>query len=188
MPTRFMARTELSFHQYVKLLGYICLDVWDIPGDIVEIGVWKGKSLTFMSRLVGSTAKVIGIDPCELPGQPEELAYFQQILFPQCPIVQRYSQEAIEDTLQLSRTFKLLHIDGGHRRENVWADFLLFERFVTPGGYIVFDDYGDYQYSPEVGPAVNRLRDAGLFNEYEILGQLPAYEASYVLRKRDTTI
>ncbi len=186
MPVRFMARTELSFHPYVKLLGFICLLLRDTPGDVVEIGVWKGKSLAFMDRLTGSTSKIIGIDPCELPGQSQELAYFRQQLFPKCAIIQRYSQDAIEDTLQLSPAFKLLHIDGGHKREHVWADFLLYERFIVPGGYVVFDDYADHQYSPEVGPAVDRLRQRNLFAGYEVIGQPPSYENSFVLRKLPT--
>ena len=45
-----MERTELSFHPYVKLLGYLCLEIDRLPGDIVEIGVWKGKSLAFVRR------------------------------------------------------------------------------------------------------------------------------------------
>ena len=43
-----MERSELSFHEQVKLLGYLCLDLFHRPGDILEIGVWKGKSLSFM--------------------------------------------------------------------------------------------------------------------------------------------
>lgn len=183
MPVRFMERRELSFHSYVKLLGFLCLLLRDVPGGIVEIGVWKGKSLTFMSRLAGNGAQLVGIDPCELPGQPQELAYFHQRLFSNCAIIPRYSQDAIEDALHIVPAFKLLHIDGGHLREHVWADFLLYERFVVPGGYIVFDDYGDRQYSPQVGPAVDRLRSRGLFSGYEIIGQPPGYEASFVLRK-----
>jgi hypothetical protein len=183
MPERFMERTELSFHPFVKLLGFVCLDLKDTPGDVLEIGVWKGKSLTLMRRLTPSPAKVIGIDPCELPGQDEEIDYFWRDVFPDCRIVKRYSEEALPDTLKLSHAFKLLHIDGGYTRKHIWTDFLFYERFVVPGGYIVFDDYADHEYSPEVGPAVDALREAGLFEGYRIIGQPPGYELSYVLQK-----
>nr|WED69136.1 hypothetical protein PJ912_03015 [Pectobacterium colocasium] len=38
-----MPRKEISFHEQVKLLGYLCWLVSDLPGDIIEIGVWKGR-------------------------------------------------------------------------------------------------------------------------------------------------
>lgn len=183
MPIKHMARTELSFHSHIKLLGYLALAVGPVEGDIVEIGVWKGMSLAFMQRLCSGSARLIGIDPFELPGQAQEASFFWKVLFPDCALIQGYSQNAIEKALQVSTRFKLLHIDGGHTSENVWSDFLLYERFVVPGGYIVFDDYGDVAHSPEVGPAVDRLRTMGLFKDYVILGQLRDFENSYVLRK-----
>jgi cephalosporin hydroxylase len=186
IPRQYMERTELSFHPYVKLLGYLCLEIDQLPGDVVEIGVWKGKSLAFMRALTSLPAKVIGVDPCALPGQPEELDYFHQQLFPTCSLIKKKSELAIQDVTNLSRSFKLLHIDGGHEAENVFMDFLIYEHFVVPGGYIVFDDYGDHAYSPAVGPAVDDLRQKGLFKHYEMLGQLPGYENSFVLKKHET--
>jgi cephalosporin hydroxylase len=184
LPRKYMQRSELSFHPYVKLLGYLCLDVDKLPGDIVEIGVWKGKSLAFMQALNSSPAKVIGVDPCALPGQKEELEYFQRQLFPTCNIITKESELAIQEVTNLSQNFKILHIDGGHTTENVFMDFLIYERFVVPDGYVVFDDYSDHVYSPEVGPAVDDLRQKNLFKNYEIIGQLHNYESSFVLRKR----
>ena len=73
-----MDREELSFHSDVKLLGHLCLQLEGVPGAIVEIGVWKGKSLAFMERLSKDT-KIIGIDPCEIEGQTEELNFFTNI-------------------------------------------------------------------------------------------------------------
>jgi len=171
-----MQRTELSFHPYVKLLGYLCLETSELPGDVVEIGVWKGKSLTFMRSLTSTPAKVIGVDPCALPGQSEELDYFHQQLFPSCNLIKKPSELAIQDVTNLSQSFKILHIDGGHAAENVFMDFLIYEHFVVPGGYVVFDDYGDHAYSPDVGPAVDDLREKGCFGNYEILGQ-PKWQA-----------
>lgn len=183
MPTKFMARTELSFHHFVKLLGFLALDVESLSGDILEIGVWKGKSLTFLQRLSSVNSKLVGVDPFELAGQVQEVSYFYRILFPRCALIQAYSHNAVAAVVSISQRFKLFHIDGGHLREHVWNDFLLYERFVVPGGYIVFDDYGDVEFSPQVGPAVDEIRNAGLFRDYETIGQLPGYENSYVLRK-----
>jgi hypothetical protein len=105
MNVKYMDRPELSFHPYVKLLGFLCLEV------------------------------------------------------------------------------KLLHIDGGHSSENVWMDFLIYERFVLSGGYIVFDDYVDPDYSPAVGRTVDKMRRLGVFKNYYEVGQVLGYESSFVLHK-----
>jgi hypothetical protein len=128
MPVKYMERIELSFHPYVKLLGYLCLDVQALSGDVVEIGVWKGKSLAFMKRFASEDTKFIGIDPFELRGQEQEMAYFHQTLLPSAQLIKGYSQFAIATALGFSKHFKILHIDGGHMRAHVWSDFLLYER------------------------------------------------------------
>ena len=58
-----MARRELSFHDHVRLRGYLCLLLEGIPGDLVEIGVWKGKSLVLMNEISNRQRWVIGLDP-----------------------------------------------------------------------------------------------------------------------------
>lgn len=184
MPTKYMNRNELSFHPFGKLLGFLCIGLGQLIGDVVEIGVWKGKSLAFMQRLIQAPTKVIGIDPCELEGQKSELHYFHLTIFPESTLLISYSQLAIEKVLQISKQFKLLHIDGGHASENIWMDFLMYERFVVPGGYIVFDDYTDSEYCPEVGPTIDRMRNMGIFKNYHNLGSIPNYENCYLLLKK----
>lgn len=178
---QYMTRTELSFHPYVKLLGFLALDTKQLDGALVEIGVWKGKSLALLSRASGG-GKVVGIDPCELAGQHQDLAYFHEKIFPECHLIKAYSHFAVEQVQKVAPQFRLLHIDGGHSAAQVWTDFLLYERFVVEGGYIVFDDYADAEHCPEVGPAVDRLRNGNFFRRYAILGQPPGYR-SYVLKK-----
>jgi hypothetical protein len=181
---RYMERREVSFHSDVKLLGYAAIASRGITGDILEIGVWKGKSLALMHRLAGRDSKAIGIDPLELEGQDKEIAVFQKKLFPKVVVVQSYSEYGPAQVLALSRTFKIVHIDGGHFARNVWIDFLAYAQFVVPGGYLIFDDYADVKFSPEVGPAVDAMRELGLFEDFEIIGQVQPYANSYVLRRR----
>lgn len=183
MPGPRMKRTELSFHNYIKLLGYLAMATAEIDGDIVEIGVWKGKSLALMRHFSPPSTRVIGVDPCTFENQQSEIEYFQERLFPETDLIVGFSQEKIADVLNLSRRFKILHIDGGHKSANVWMDFLIYERFVVSGGYLVFDDYADRFFSPEVGPAVDRMRELGLFAAYDDIGPVPDYENTYLLRR-----
>lgn len=184
LPAPFMARTEISFHDQVRLLGFVCLATRSVKGDIVEIGVWKGKSLAFMRELAGNDCRVVGIDPCALDGQPQEVDYYRSAIYPTCDIVKEFSQDAIARIAAITKEVKLLHIDGGHSANNVWMDFLIYDHLVVPNGYVVFDDYGDDIDSPEVRGAVDQLNAFGFFARYEILGRLPGFENSFVLLKR----
>ena len=66
----------------------------------------------------------------------------------------------------------LLFIDGDHSYKMVITDFLNFSPFVNKGGFIVFDDYHDFQFSPQVKPAVDALAAELRKNstEYRVLG------------------
>ena len=177
-----MKREELSFHSDVKLLGHLCLEVEALPGDILEIGVWKGKSLAFMRRLC-TDAIVIGIDPFEFDKQIEEIAFFQERIFKEVVLIKNFSEFAFVQVSEITSKLKLLHIDGGHEARNVVLDFLLYSSLVVPGGYIVFDDYADWQFSPDVRPTVDMLIKNGFTRHFKLIGQTKEYPNSYVLKR-----
>lgn len=182
-PERAMPRRELSFHNHVRLLGYLSLLIEGIPGDLVEIGVWKGKSLVLMNEVCNRERRVIGIDPFELPNQFEEFSHYKDALLPNAQILRGYSELCAERFHNLNPKVALLHIDGGHAGRHVLLDFLLYSPSVVPGGFIVFDDYGDYQHSPEVGPAVDLLRATGYFKDFHVQGCVRGFENSYVIQR-----
>lgn len=181
-----MPRRELSFHDHVKLLGYLCwlVNNANAAGDIIEIGVWKGKSSAFMNALCQGNRRIISIDPMELTNQPLELGFYHEHIFPEVTLIRGYSQHSIERVMALEPKTILLHIDGGHLKEHVLTDFLLYAPTVVSGGFIVFDDYRDFIYSPEVGPAVDLLRAGGFFNGFDVIGSVPGFENSYLLQKK----
>ena len=51
-------------------------------------------------------------------------------------------------------------------------DFYNYIGLVKSGGYIAFDDYLDFQYSPEVHGAVNEIVSKLNTEEYDIIGTL----------------
>lgn len=182
-PERAMQHRELSFHDHVRLLGYLALLVDDLPGDLVEIGVWKGKSLMLMNEVCNHERRVIGIDPFVLDNQFEEFSHYHDLLLPDAVVIRGYSELSAERFYNLAPKVALLHIDGGHTRRHVLLDFLLYSPSVVPGGFIVFDDYNDFQHSPEVGPAVDLLRATGFFQGFNVLGSVHGFENSYVLQR-----
>ena len=184
MPSKPMKRQELSFHQHVKLLGFLSFDIAELSGDILEIGVWKGKSLCLLERCNIGDTRIIGIDPCEIEGQREELTEFVHKLMPRANILVQYAERCVPDFLEITRALKLLHIDGGHLFHNVWLDFLLYSPFVISGGYIVFDDFCDHKHCPEVRPAVESLLRKGLLLDYDIIGVVEGFRGPFVIRKK----
>ncbi len=63
----------------------------------------------------------------------------------------------------------ILFIDGDHSYDGVILDFEMYSKLVKSGGYIIFDDYNDYQYSPQVKPAVDNII-SNLNTSYNIIG------------------
>lgn len=182
-PELAMARRELSFHDQVRLLGYLSLLIAELPGDVVEIGVWKGKSLMLMNEVCNHQRRVIGIDPFELPNQFEEFSYYKDLMLADALVIRGFSELSAERFYNLAPSVALLHIDGGHTRRNVVLDFLLYAPSVVSGGFIVLDDYRDVEHSPEVGPTVDLLRATGFFEGFNVLGSVHGFENSYVLQR-----
>ncbi|MGE9550260.1 class I SAM-dependent methyltransferase [Erwinia amylovora] len=181
-----MTRKELSFHDHVKFLGYLCWLIThsNAAGDIIEIGNWKGKSIAFMHHVCQKQRRVIGVDPQVLPNQDKELTFYRDRIFPEVTLIRGFSELSIERVLALEPKTVLLHIDGGHLAKHVFMDFFLYSPTVVTGGFIVFDDYRDHRYSPEVGPAVDLLRAGGHFNAFDVIGSVPGFENSYLLQKK----
>jgi cephalosporin hydroxylase len=80
--------------------------------------------------------------------------------------------EMVNKLKKLINEIDILFIDGDHSYQGVINDFLLYEKLIKKGGYIVFDDYNDSQYSPEVKIAVNDIIPI-IIEKYNIIGTLP---------------
>jgi cephalosporin hydroxylase len=77
--------------------------------------------------------------------------------------------EVMEYLLQQeNKKVKLLFIDGDHFFQPVINDFNMYKDLVEVGGYIVFDDYYDWEHSPEVRTAVDTIVQNE--TDYEIIG------------------
>jgi predicted O-methyltransferase YrrM len=77
--------------------------------------------------------------------------------------------ETLNTLIKYIDEIDVLFIDGDHTHEGVIMDFVIYSKLVKSGGYIIFDDYNDYQHSPEVKPAVDNII-SNLKNSYNIIG------------------
>ncbi len=70
-------------------------------------------------------------------------------------LIQRFSTDTEARRIAARRRYHLLVIDGDHSYEGVKNDFQRYRDLVVPGGYVVFDDYGNDNW-----PDVKRYVDA----------------------------
>jgi predicted O-methyltransferase YrrM len=75
----------------------------------------------------------------------------------------------------------ILFIDGDHSFQGVLNDFFKYHLFVNPDGYIIFDDYLDAVYSPDVRKAVDYICDfIKKYNlNYEIIGCINNFKDAF---------
>lgn len=79
----------------------------------------------------------------------------------------------------------ILFIDGDHTPAGVIKDFEMYSSLVEPGGFVVFDDYNDFKFSPGVKVGVNRII-ASLDCSWQSLHCIPTENNNCLtLRKRN---
>jgi len=120
------------------------------PGDVAEIGSWKGRSTVVM----GLALKDRGVDDCRLYaidphegilGQGSSLEDFRHNIksLGVGEVVEELdvrSAEAAEILAARSVRLRLLFIDGAHDEESVRQDIRAFSPLVRPGGLILLHD------------------------------------------------
>lgn len=158
-----------TFHHHSHLL-------YDLPikenGYYVEIGCYAGATTCLM--LHKQKINIVSIDLGYPIPQSTVLENIK--LFNLYGNTFKYiegnsqSQDTVDQLKKITQEIDILFIDGGHSKENVMNDFLLYHKMVVSGGYIVFDDYNDSEYSPEVKPTVDAI--VKNTTEYEIIGTI----------------
>lgn len=157
----------------------------------MEIGSYCGASASLMLQHPDRT-HVICIDPLNLPKNrfngtkdqyntlKDNLDKYKEGTKSEYTIYKNFSndKELLQKLKDNNTKVDLLFIDGDHRYNGVINDFWNYHEFVNPGGFIVFDDYLDHKYCPQVKRAVDdivkTIQEKNL--PYEIIGSLPNYQ------------
>ena len=121
-------------------------------GDIAEIGVWKGKSLTLLALLADTSEQIYAMD------------LFSGDLLEQTQVnISKFTNQQQSNRVQyitgntadysteyLKSLFKnklrFLHIDAGHEYHEVLHTLTLTAPFMQDNGIIVMDDYHDREF------------------------------------------
>lgn len=135
------------------------------PKNILEIGVWGGKSLMPMAYALKTLnkGKIYGIDPwdsnesIQYVMNEHNLAYWSYTDHDAVyeTLKSQITNFALDDYVQLIRstsaaasalgTLDILHIDGNHSEETSFLDVTKWAPFVRSGGYIILDDMTWYE-------------------------------------------
>lgn len=160
-----------TFHHHY----YVLLDIANtFEGKInyLEIGCYAGGSASLM--LSRENTDVISID-LGVPISPEIAINNIKNLNTKnnkYTYIQGNSQvkETRDKVLKIIDGVDILFIDGDHLYNGVVNDFNLYSPLVKTGGYIIFDDYNDSEFSPDVKKAVDGLVEN--LKSYQIIGCL----------------
>ncbi len=115
---------------------------------ILEIGTFRGLSAVYMAQQK-KDIKIVTIDShIGIPGNHSLYSnpYIVNDNFKKYHVADRITHFAVStQDYGPNQMFDMLFIDGDHSLAGVTFDYCKFERFVKPGGYIVFHDYGDHR-------------------------------------------
>jgi hypothetical protein len=139
------------------------LPVQPESGDLVEVGVHKGRSARVLAGHRRAGEQVRLCDPALSGGVPAGLE--------DCEILAQRSS-----LLQLERsTVRWFHIDGEHSGRAVYGDLATADAALAEGGLIALDDFFSPQY-PQITEAVyGYLRDHPYSLRLVLVGFLKAY-------------
>lgn len=163
---------ETFHHHYHILYDIIKTYPDDYHLNYVEIGCYAGGSASLVCQRKNTNIFSIDLGTPISPEIPIKNIEKFNIFNNHYEYIQGDSQKI--ETIEKLKTFidyiDVLFIDGDHSSNGVKNDFELYSPMVKNGGYIVFDDYNDYKFSPEVRPTVDRI--ISTLDGYEIIGTL----------------
>lgn len=138
-----------GFLMDLEIMGLLQLPAWvdHLPGAIVEIGSFKGKSTIALAKgsqlLTTQKRPVWAIDPFSHPALAPYKEGFKANIHKAgidsvVNVIKKPSQEAYADCPE---AIAALFIDGDHSYEGVVHDIIHYASRVVPGGIIAFHDY-----------------------------------------------
>jgi predicted O-methyltransferase YrrM len=173
-----------TFHHHYHILHDIRTLLGPGKKVYTEIGTYCGGSAMLMANHDYET-EINCIDPLHvLPNQEtilnNNINKFNKNNYT-INVNKKFSTDVtfIEELKKNNFKTDILFIDGGHSYTDVFNDFNNYAEFVNDNGYIIFDDYLDYKWSPDVKIAVDDIMKYINLNKFEIIGTIPNYQNSF---------
>ena len=131
-----------------------------LTGDLLEIGVFRGRSAILLGYLASEDEQLVLCDlfrtdfkSQNLPASPRQVFENSYLQFhSDLPKIMQCPSEEIAAHFK-PKSFRFIHVDGGHSYDVVRTDVLTSRRLLQEGGVVVFDDYLNRKF-PGVAAAV----------------------------------
>jgi hypothetical protein len=132
-----------------------------IAGDILEIGVFQGKSAILLGHLLAPDEHLTVCDLFESRANTSSNQREQRLMYPGLERSQfernfKRFHPALPRVLQCSsselgsmldpESYRFIHIDGSHLYDSVRHEALLARDLLVPGGIVAFDDYSNPEF------------------------------------------
>ena len=137
-----------------------------LPGDLLEIGSYHGRSTAVMARCLGPGERIVVCDAFQADTDdryaqkpsPENLLANVERVNPGLDRDRIVIHPCLSNDLKLDdkERFRFIHIDGGHSAEQAYFDLQLCTRYLLPGGVIAMDDYHNERW-PGVAEGTDRF-------------------------------
>jgi hypothetical protein len=124
-----------------------------ISGDLLEIGVWHGKSALLAAMHCGAQEKLLLVDP--LPLQAAVDVIEKSAPGTQWLTFQGLSNWLLRDQLYQAgaKSYRWIHIDGEHTAQAVNSDLKIANHLLSDDGVVVLDDFFSESY-PQITQAL----------------------------------
>ena len=128
----------------------------EVRGDLVEVGVYHGKSLVLLSLLKNSEERLLGFDLFDADHEEKTRHNLDAYgVNERVSLMKGYTSEIaqVELDAMLASPLRFLHIDAGHEYHEVLEQLYLFSPYLAERGIIAMDDYQDREF-PGIEAAV----------------------------------
>jgi predicted O-methyltransferase YrrM len=179
-----------TFHHHYHILYDIRTLLGPEKKIYTEIGTFCGGSAMLMANHEYES-EINCIDPLHVFSDQESILNNNIVKFNKnnytININKKFSTDInfINELKQSNFKTDILFIDGGHTYNDVINDFNNYVDFVNNNGYIIFDDYLDHEWSPDVNKAVNDIVKNIDLDKFEIIGTIPNYQNSFSNSKEE---
>lgn len=164
--------SHTTTHEHFHKLYDLRTDLGPSPKTYLELGAWYGNAVSLLFQHPYKT-NCISIDTGNLLTNQEDIYNKNTSQFNKYGNSAKFIKEECSNrqfVLKLKSELKvdLLFFDVSTKQ--LIHLFNMYSQLVNPGGYIVFDDYSDYQYSPHIKPQIDKLVKYLNTSNYEIIG------------------
>jgi len=163
-----------TFHNHYHIIYDIITSFEHGNLSCLEIGPYAGASAALMC----SNTKVNKVISIDIASQNEEPCKRNVDKFKNKDCDYHFivgdskSIQTVNMLDNICSEFDIIFIDGDHHYDYVISDFKLYSPKLKKGGYLIFDDYNDTVYCPDVRPAVDFIVENLNDREYEIIGSI----------------